>query len=164
MFAAGNGTTHFAFRTEGREGGSRLCGLPIVCEFPPSHPSSFGRFLPLSGRYAAISNELRVRKIYKTSEQLASQPQPAAQLPATTVCGAWHGNQPRSLARSLARSCEIVLRASYFSFPPSLSHFPLFKVPLSGELGLVGRSFRTRRQQVGKRGGMEVAVVKPDLD
>ena len=153
---------HFGLREgreEGRkEGRSRLCGLGGDCLriSPLPHPSSFGHFLPLSGRYAAISNELRVRKIYKTSEQLASHSH--SQLPAArNVCGAWHGNQPRSrsLARLLARSCEIVLRASYFSFPPSLS-FPLFKVvPLSGEprprglvaagLAQVGRSFRTRR-------------------
>ena len=118
----------FAFRTEGRTGGREegreksfvWSGRRLFAHFPLPHPSSFGHFLPLSGRYAAISNELRVRKIYKTSEQLAS-PSPS-QLPAASaaaahnVCGAWHGNQPATLARSLLRnssSCFIFLFSSF---------------------------------------------------
>ena len=98
--------------------------FPLPCA---PHPSSFGHFLPLSGRYAAISNELRVRKIYKTSEQLASHGETACYLPlvARDVCGAWHGNQqPRS-----PPSCSLPRNSSscfIFLFPP---RFPLFEVP-----------------------------------
>ena len=131
-----------------------LPSLPASVGPCPPHPSSFGHFLPLSGRYAAISNELRVRKIYKTSEQLASYGETACYLapppppPLLAMC-AVRGtvtSHARPPARSLPRnssSCFI------FLFPP---RFPLSEVPppvseqgRARGLAQVGRSFRTRR-------------------
>ena len=115
----------------------------------PPHPSSFGHFPPLSGRYAAISNELRVRKIYKTSEQLASETAACYLPPPPLAMCAVRGTVTSGHARLRlpARSREIVLRASYFSFP-LVSRSSKYPPPVSresGELAQVGRSFRTRR-------------------